>query len=201
VQNHALLPSAFVVGRQVEYAGSHRISFREIPQVGAREFPGTFRDRDVVLHLFEAHRGEPERKLAKLQLGDPAADLPYLVDGLHGPEGNRANRESLYRWTTGRAELQLPRAGRARLLVEPRWRPREVAPNYRIRVDGADAPFQLVEAPGGRTFIDVKISNGPRARATMLLELECEPFSPSDRGTSRDARRLGVPLFSVELGD
>jgi hypothetical protein len=131
-----------------------------------------------------------------LAIGEPADDLPLLVEGFHAPEkeARPGAGSRTFRWTTGRAVLALPPGtARVELAVDGARPARAPAAGAEIEVDGVRWPVRL---PAGEGLLALALpdASGPSRRR---LTIRVDSFRPAALGLGNDDRELGLRLFSV----
>ncbi len=130
-----------------------------------------------------------------VDVGTPAVDLLYNLQGFHSSEREGGAPGGAFRWTGPRASLTLP-AGEAVTLVVDGTRP-----------PGAP-PAEIAVWAGNRLIEQRVLETTPRAIRLDLpetaaagpvdLEIVSTTFQPQDFGSS-DPRELGVRLFGVRV--
>jgi glycosyltransferase involved in cell wall biosynthesis len=158
--------------------------------------------RGIYVALFPTHRRiafQLARRMAAGLLG------PMLrQDVLWGNGFFPAERfgHHVFRWTSAAADLQLALpAGvrrRVRLTFLP-FRPRSLNPaSVVVEVDGRIQAHTKVGGDLGRVAVDVDVT-GRGSDSPIGLVIRTDTFVP-DGGAGGDARQLGVPLSSIQVG-
>jgi hypothetical protein len=132
----------------------------------------------------------------EVTIGEPADDLPVLVEGFHGPEteARPGQPPRAFRWTAGRAVLALPPGTAAVELAVDTTRPAGApSPEAEIEVDGARVPVLL---PRGEGLLRLALPAAHGA-ARRRLTIRVNAFRPAALGLSGDGRALGLRVFSL----
>jgi hypothetical protein len=131
-----------------------------------------------------------------LTIGEPADDLPVLVEGFHAPEteARPGQPPRAFRWTAGRAVLALPPATAAvELAVDTTRPPGAPSPEAEIEVDGVRLPVLL---PRGDGLLRLALP-AAQGSARRRLTIRVNAFRPAALGLGDDDRALGLRLFSL----
>lgn len=192
-------------------AGRHEFSFFA-PDLALAAVGGT----EVDLRLLETTRGRVPQAVVQtpialrfyrvtgtvgrdrldVDVGTPASDLLYNLEGFHASEREGGAPGGAFRWTGPRASLTLP-AGEAVTLVVAGTRP-----------PGAP-PAEMAVSAGGRLLELRALETTPQAIRLDLpetaaagpvdLHISATTFRPQDFGSSPDPRDLGVRLYGVRV--
>ena len=130
----------------------------------------------------------------------PGTDLSWgLADGWHDDEVDRS-RASRFRWSTGRAAIEVrgaSRGVRVRIAGESPLHNSDAAPEVRL-LAGEQVVASLV--PSGDFELEARVSAAALEAAAGRLELTTSrTFIPFDRGNSPDRRRLGLRVVRVDV--
>jgi hypothetical protein len=152
----------------------------------------------VELYQISRHAEEPGVALpVAIDVGD--LDFRWLLRGFYGRE---RMADVGVRWTSGHADVALPRlaAGDASVTLLIRFathRPPGVAmPTVRLSIEGADAGRIEGTSQGFETY---QIELGPRLAARLragpsTLTIAADSFVPKAAGAGDDRRALGVAI-------
>lgn len=159
--------------------------------------------RRVELYRISQPAEEPRVELPlAIEVGD--LDFRWLLRGFYGPEWIQDARA---RWTSGRAEIALPRlpaggpAVALLLRVATLRPPGAAAPNVRLSIDGM--PAGSIDRPGA-AFSIYQIALGPHVAARLragaaTLTIASDTFVPGAAGGGGDVRALGVVVDWLRL--
>jgi hypothetical protein len=199
IQQSSVLPNQLTSHFALKYLFSESISFFELPQVTESEFPGATMERKVTYRGFQVRDPGYEPIPATINVGQAAEDLPFIVRGFYGPEGDPATPDSPYRWTMEEAEFLLPAVRKVRVHFHL-WRPdRAPTVNIAVMVNGVRTRFQQA-TENAHEVLDIALpapigSDNQKIR----LSIVCQPFIPSELGLSGDTRALGIAISRLEL--
>ncbi len=149
----------------------------------------------IQLQLFQVTRTRG-RDQPDIDIGTPADDLLYDLQGFHGPERDRDPARGTFRWTGPQASLTLP-GGEAVTLVVAGPRPPGTPPaEISVRIGE-----QLVgERVLGETPQAIRLALPETgAQGPIDLTIQSTVFQPRSLGLSPDPRDLGVRLYRVTV--
>ena len=149
----------------------------------------------IRLQLFQVTRTSGPARTA-IDVGTPADDLLYDLQGFHGPERDGDPARGTFRWTGPQASLTLPGGEAVTLVVAgtrpPGTPPAEISVWIGERLVGERV---LGETPQTiRLALPETGDTGP-----IDLTIQSTVFNPRSLGLSSDPRDLGVRLYRVAV--
>ena len=149
----------------------------------------------IRLQLFQVTRTSGPARTA-IDVGTPADDLLYDLQGFHGPERDGDPARGTFRWTGPQASLTLP-GGEAVTLVVAGARP-PGSPPAKISVWIGE---RLVgERVLGETPQTIRLDRPKTGDPGPIdLTIQSTVFNPRSLGLSSDPRDLGVRLYRVAV--
>ena len=147
----------------------------------------------VPLRFFQV-TGTLDRDRPEVDVGTPAVDLLYDLQGFHGAERDGGASGGTFRWTGPRASLTLPAGGSVTLVVAGARPPG--APPAEIAMSVGERVLERRVVAGGRQAIRLDLPE-TGAAGPIYLEIESTTFQPEAFGSSPDRRDLGVRLYRV----
>jgi hypothetical protein len=173
-------------------------AFEAVPFVPRDEVPPPPSASTLESHVLELALPGGAPPARALRVGEPADDLPLLVEGFHEPEWDtRVGRPRRpFRWTAGHAVLALPPGtGAVELGVDLERPAGAPAAEVAIEVDGTRLSASLPQAEGVVKVLLPLAWSAARRRLTTRVNT----FRPASLGLSGDGRDLGLRLFSVRF--
>ena len=138
--------------------------------------------------------GTVGRDRLDVDVGTPASDLLYNLEGFHASEREGGAPGGAFRWTGPRASLTLP-VGEAVTLVVAGTRPPGAPPaEITVRVGNQQIERRVLETTPQAIRLDLPET---AAAGPVDLEIASTTFRPRDLGSSPDPRDLGVRLYGV----
>jgi glycosyltransferase involved in cell wall biosynthesis len=155
--------------------------------------------RGIYVVLFPTQRLVAFQRAKRLAAGLVGPMLPPGVlwgNGFYPLERYGAH---VFRWTGAAADLRLPLPAGARRRIRMTFLSFRPAPaSVVVEVDGRVHAQAEVGGSLGRVAVDFDVV-GRGVDRPLTLGILTDPFVP-DGGTQGDARRLGVPLSSIQIG-
>ena len=149
----------------------------------------------IRLQLFQVTRTSGPARTA-IDVGTPADDLLYDLQGFHGPERDGDPARGTFRWTGPQASLTLP-GGEAVTLVVAGTRPPGTPPAEISVWIGERLVGERVLGETPQTIqLDRPETGDP---GPIDLTIQSTVFSPRSLGLSSDPRDLGVRLYRVAV--
>ena len=187
--------SFFAPDLVLEAVGPAHIDLRVLERTRTRA-PQAVVSTPIQLQLFQVTQ-TVERDHPVVDIGTPADDLLYDLQGFHGPERDREDpARGTFRWTGPQASLTLP-GGEAVTLVVAGTRPPGTPPaEISVRIGE-----QLVgERVLGETPQAIRLALPETgAHGQIDLTIQSTVFQPRSLGLSPDPRDLGVRLYRVAV--
>ena len=187
--------SFFAPDLVLEAVGTAHIDLRVLERTRTRA-PQAVVSTPIQLQLFQVTQ-TVERDHPVVDVGTPADDLLYDLQGFHGPERDREDpARGTFRWTGPQASLTLP-GGEAVTLVVAGTRPPGTPPaEISVRIGE-----QLVgERVLGETPQAIRLALPETgAQGQIDLTIQSTVFQPRSLGLSPDPRDLGVRLYRVAV--
>ena len=149
----------------------------------------------IRLQLFQVTRTSGPARTA-IDVGTPADDLLYDLQGFHGPERDGDPARGTFRWTGPQAFLTLP-GGEAVTLVVAGTRPPGTPP---AEISVWIGERLVGERVLGETPQTIQLAL-PETGDTGPIDLTIQStvFNPRSLGLSSDPRDLGVRLYRVAV--
>ena len=149
----------------------------------------------IRLQLFQVTRTSGPARTA-IDVGTPADDLLYDLQGFHGPERDGDPARGTFRWTGPQASLTLP-GGEAVTLVVAGTRPPGTPPAEISVWIGERLVGERVLGETPQTIrLDLPETGAP---GPIDLTIQSTVFQPRSLGLSPDPRDLGVRLYRVAV--
>ena len=149
----------------------------------------------IRLQLFQVTRTSGPARTA-IDVGTPADDLLYDLQGFHGPERDGDPARGTFRWTGPQASLTLP-GGEAVTLVVAGTRPPGTPPAEISVWIGERLVGERVLGETPQTIrLDRPETGDP---GPIDLTIQSTVFNPRSLGLSSDPRDLGVRLYRVAV--
>ena len=149
----------------------------------------------IRLQLFQVTRTRGPARTA-IDVGTPADDLLYDLQGFHGPERDGDPASGTFRWTGPQASLTLP-GGEAVTLVVAGTRPPGTPPAEISVWIGERLVGERVLGETPQTIrLDRPETGDP---GPIDLTIQSTVFNPRSLGLSSDPRDLGVRLYRVAV--
>ena len=149
----------------------------------------------IRLQLFQVTRTSGPARTA-IDVGTPADDLLYDLQGFHGPERDGDPARGTFRWTGPQASLTLP-GGEAVTLVVAGTRPPDTPPAEISVWIGERLVGERVLGETPQTIrLDRPETGDP---GPIDLTIQSTVFNPRSLGLSSDPRDLGVRLYRVAV--
>ena len=149
----------------------------------------------IRLQLFQVTRTSGPARTA-IDVGTPADDLLYDLQGFHGPERDGDPARGTFRWTGPQASLTLP-GGEAVTLVVAGTRPPGTPPAEISVWIGERLVGERVLGEAPQTIrLDRPETGDP---GPIDLTIQSTVFNPRSLGLSSDPRDLGVRLYRVAV--
>ena len=149
----------------------------------------------IRLQLFQVTRTSGPARTA-IDVGTPADDLLYDLQGFHGPERDGDPARGTFRWTGPQASLTLP-GGEAVTLVVAGTRPPGTPPAEISVWIGERLVGERVLGETPQTIrLDRPETGDP---GPIDLTIQSTVFQPRSLGLSSDPRDLGVRLYRVAV--
>ena len=186
--------SFFAPDLALEAVGLAHIDLRLLERTRTR-VPQAVVPTPIPLQLFQVTRTRGRDQPA-VDVGTPADDLLYDLQGFHGPERDGDPARGTFRWTGPQASLTLP-GGEAVTLVVAGTRP------------PGTPPAEISVWIGERLVGERVLGETPQAVRLDLpetgdtdpidLTIQSTVFNPRSLGLSSDPRDLGVRLYRVAV--
>ena len=149
----------------------------------------------IRMQLFQVTRTSGPARTA-IDVGTPADDLLYGLQGFHGPERDGDPARGTFRWTGPQASLTLP-GGEAVTLVVAGTRPPGTPPAEISVWIGEQLVGEQVLGETPQTIrLDRPETGDP---GPIDLTIQSTVFNPRSLGLSSDPRDLGVRLYRVAV--
>ena len=149
----------------------------------------------IRLQPFQVTRTSGPARTA-IDVGTPADDLLYDLQGFHGPERDGDPARGTFRWTGPQASLTLP-GGEAVTLVVAGTRPPGTPPAEISVWIGERLVGERVLGETPQTIrLDRPVTGDP---GPIDLTIQSTVFNPRSLGLSSDPRDLGVRLYRVAV--
>ena len=149
----------------------------------------------IRLQLFQVTRTSGPARTA-IDVGTPADDLLYDLQGFHGPERDGDPARSTFRWTGPQASLTLP-GGEAVTLVVAGTRPPGTPP---AKISVWIGERLVGERVLGETPQTIRLDRPETGDPSQIdLTIQSTVFNPRSLGLSSDPRDLGVRLYRVAV--
>ena len=187
--------SFFAPDLVLEAVGTAHIDLRVLERTRTRA-PQAVVSTPIQLQLFQVTQ-TVERDHPVVDVGTPADDLMYDLQGFHGPERDREDpARGTFRWTGPQASLTLP-GGEAVTLVVAGTRPPGTPPaEISVRI----GEQLVVERVLGDTPQAIRLALPETgAQGQIDLTIQSTVFQPRSLGLSPDPRDLGVRLYRVAV--
>lgn len=222
-----LLANAQAAGRDIFYVATGE-AYRPLPQGWALEHAGgqvirtpillypwghppNGHDLAIETFLADVYRVVPMVQNPTTSFGQGFAvplglgSYPYLLEGFYGYE--QPNGHDPYRWTDGRAVVQVPWPRGTELtplcveIDASPGRPSQVPlPRIALEAEGTPVGQAAFETAERRTLAfvvqDIQDKDGD---GRLTLTLTSDTWVPADVSGSNDARRLGVMLYGITV--
>ena len=149
----------------------------------------------IRLQLFQVTRTSGPARTA-IDVGTPADDLLYDLQGFHGPERDGDPARGTFRWTGPQASLTLP-GGEAVTLVVAGTRPPGTPP---AEISVWIGERLVGERVLGETTQTIRLDRPETGDPGPIdLTIQSTVFNPRSLGLSSDPRDLGVRLYRVAV--
>ena len=195
-----VLPGWIAKDFSLQFAFTQPIAFSMPAQVPDLVFPGTIVKLDANYVAFRLAKDPGRSAPSQVGVGRPEEDLPFIVRGFGGPEGDPSKVGGTFRWALKGAELALPPVRKVRLYFRP-WRPPQAPPlDLRVTVDGIPVAFEnRVEQTGDHVLEVLVPQEIVQSRRRFVLNVDASSFSMQRLGLSNDPRELGIAIFRIDL--
>lgn len=176
------------------------LSFEMLPFVAQDVFPGPPKAGQLQSRVVELHSLRDAPVPRSIRIGDVREDIGTLVEGFHGAEieARPGQPPTPFRWTGPLAKMAFPSAASIVLMIDT-WRPSEATPaTIEAQVDGA-LVCALRDDVRGRRVLRIPFPRKEGPPAMRIVSLRTSSFSMKQLNLSKDARELGVRVFSAEI--
>ena len=187
--------SFFAPDLALEAVGSAHIDLRLLERTRTR-VPQAVVPTPIPLQLFQVTQ-TAERDRTVVDVGTPADDLLYDLQGFHGPERDLEDpARGTFRWTGSQASLTLP-GGQTVTLVVAGTRPPGTPP---AEISVWIGERLVAERVLGETLQTIRLDRPETGDPGPIdLTIQSTVFQPRSLGLSSDPRDLGVRLYRVAV--